>query len=290
MKKNEKWIVALDVSPMDSDILRYTRSLSEVLHPKEIVFVNVMEEDHSSAYISNELMDYQMVMAEEKRLVLRSKIDSVFGGQKVPYEVHLLEGDPFSEIADLAERRNSDLIIAGNKHQTSGSGVLSDRLSKILETNFLLVPEAFSAKFENVLVSSDFSEYSGLALYQAIQLRNELEDLNIHVFNSFEVPVEYSKDQDNYEVFKNIVESNTEKIMDQWLKDFEHTGVPVLTTSEDKTVTQQLLDAAVDKDTDLIIIGSRGRRGESKLYSESHTWSLVQQSSEIPIMIVKKSL
>lgn len=288
MKKNEKWIVGLDFTTMDMGILLYTQSLSALLDPEEIIFVNVQKEDMWNPYIGNERLNYDKIVKEEKRLILENKVEQFFETKSTTIQVKVLKGEPFSEMTELAERQCSDLVIVGKKRKSNGSGILSIRLSKALNSNFLLVPEYVKPKFENVLVSSDFSEYSALGLKQALELKHEVDGLEINIFNGFDLPSGYSKSGKSQNEFEAIMLENTEKVLDHWSRELGHSGQQILRSTENKSVTQLLLDTARDTDTNLIIMGSRGHSTASRILLGSHTWKLVRQNEDFPLLIVKK--
>ncbi len=288
MKKKEKWIVALDFTPMDLDILRFTKSLGTLLEPSEIVFVNVQKDEPWNPFLGNGFKNFAHIISEEKRLVLKEKVEQTFKDTPLPIEVKMLQGEPFTEIIDLANQRNTDLVIVGKKHQSNGSGILSIRLSKVLNSNFLLVPEGAEPHFQNVLVSSDFSEFSALGLKQALQLKKEVEGLKINIFNGFDVPSGFTKIGKSHDEFEEIMRENSEKALDHWLTKLGHTGPQILKSIENKSVTKLLLEAAKDINAGLIIMGSRGRTATTRILLGSHTWKLIQQNDAFPLLIVKK--
>ncbi|MDA0194969.1 MAG: universal stress protein [Bacteroidetes bacterium] len=289
MKKSQVWAVAMDFTKMDSSVFEYTRFLSSLLHPKKIYFMHVIKEMDSFPHLSDEFLagfEHQQIV--EKKLEQEYKIDQYFKDSGISYECHIMTGLPMDEVINLVVRKSVDLVIVGRKKVSGGAGIVSDRLSRNLSCNFLMVPEGYKPKLNNILVTTDFSEHSRIALGKAIEIKGRNEEIRLMTHHSYGVPVGYSKSGKSYEEFVAIMKLNAEKEMDQLLETFDSEIKPIITHRTEVSLDDQILEVAKSNDVDMIVIGSRGQSRASFDLLGSNTMKLLKSNEGIPLLIVKK--
>lgn len=287
MDNNEKWAIALDQSKMDNDLLKYVFDLSKVYTPVKIYLITVLKEKKSYSYLPEEYLGFMNQVAEDIKLKMRSRVDAFFGKSNIQFEFLVEYGSPFEEVINLVMSKTISLVIAGRKKQSSGSGVISDRLSRTLPCDFLIVPEEKECSINNVLVTTDFSEHSQLALNRALRLKELNEELNIYAFHAYEVPMGYSKSGKSFEEFATIMKSNAEKEMNRWLVDFSDDITSILSLNE-HSLADLVVSKAIENKIDLIIIGSKGQTSTSLALLGSNTVKVIAKNDDIPVLIVKK--
>ncbi len=278
MKNTKVWVVTQDLTEMDQQVLRYVKFLSEIVTPEKIHFVHVINPE--SAYEKVEKDEIEIIQK------LISEGVSKFFDDPGLYEIHVEIGLPFEEIIKLAIRKSAGLGVAGRKKKSNGSGVVSDRLSRNLPFNFLLVPEDFEPKLERVLVATDFSEHASLALKAASDLRDQKDDLQIFAHNCYHVPMGYSKSGKSFEEFAGIMKGNAEKEMNRWckVKDTGHS----FSLQEKESFQKLIMNDVIANNIDLLIMGSKGQSRISMALLGSNTTKLIDHNDRIPLLIVKK--
>jgi nucleotide-binding universal stress UspA family protein len=287
MSKNDIWIVALDFTDMDESILRNTAFYADLLKPEKIYFANVQKEMESVSHLPEEYLSIRDQVNQDRELQLKSKVERFFKAG-IPSECLILTGSVFDEIMGLVARKFASLVIAGRKKESDGAGIVSERLSQGLACNFLLIPESFDARLKNVLVATDFSEHSKLAMNHALQLQKASEDVRIFTHHIYEIPIGYSKSGKSLEEFTEIMRVNAETQMDRWLKDFPKNIVHEVVLRDKKSVPSQILKIAENYQIDLIVMGSKGLSKSAFMLLGSNTIKLMKVNEQIPMMIVKK--
>ncbi|MEO9850289.1 MAG: universal stress protein [Reichenbachiella sp.] len=287
MKNKEVWIVPIDFSKMDLDILKYTRFLSSISQPEKIHFINVVKEPEIFTYLSGEYLGYSDQLVVDQKLMLEHRVEKYFNNSGIKYECHVNSGLPFDEVVSLVLERKADLVITGRKKSSNGSGIVSDRLARNLPCNFLIVPEGYEPQLENIAVATDFSNHATLAMQKAIEIGMVNEKTKIIGHHSYSVPMGYSKSGKSFEEFAQIMKVNAEKAMDEWSKKFQHRIKPVLTFNKDDSLDDQILGMVEENNIDLIVIGSKGQTKASLALLGSTTMKLLKANDRIPLLIVK---
>ncbi len=288
MKNTEEiWTVAVDLSKVDLKIFEYTMYLHSILRPKKIHFVHVVKKIKSSSSIPSEYTEvFQNQLTEEKHLQHDYRVNQFFGDSEVDFECHTFHGSPMDELLDFVRNKSIGVVIAGRKKNSGGAGIVSDRLAGILTCNFLIVPEDFKPKLKRILVTTDFSEHSSLALQRAIEIKESKSEIELLIHHGYKVPMGYSKSGKTFDEFAEIMKSNAEKEASQWLESIK--AEVLLTLRDDEPLLNQTMAIVNDHEIDMIVIGSKGQTPMSVALLGSHTLKLLKGNDLIPILIVKK--
>lgn len=287
MKNKEVWIVPMDFTQMDSDILKYTQLLGSISKPEKIHFINVIKEVEIFTYLSGEFLGYSNQLVVDQKLILENRVEKYFKNTGIKYECHVNSGVPFDEVVHLVLEKKADMVITGRKKSSKGSGIVSDRLARNLPCNFLIVPEGYEPQLHNISVATDFSNHATLAMQKAIDIGEYDKKIKIMTQHSCTVPTGYSKSGKSFEEFAQIMKMNSEKGMNEWSKKFKKEIVPVLTLNKDDSLDHQILDNVKENDIDLIVIGSKGQTKASLALLGSTTMKLLKSNDQVPLLIVK---
>lgn len=143
---------------------------------------------------------------------------------------------------------------------------------------------------ETIIVPIDFSEYSEYALQAAAILAKEYEAhiLAVHMLELATVHA-YGKESENDRMAKAFfytkrAESEFETFLDKAYLN----GIPVTPIIRHYKVFSELGQVAIDKQADLIVMGSKGSSGLSEFFLGSNTEKVVRHS-EVPVMVIKNS-
>lgn len=287
MKKSNIWVVPIDFTSMDVEVIKYAKFLGTFQKPEKVYFVNVVEEFKRSFLQEFEGFHEQIVIDQQREL--ENKVDAHFKEANIPYECCILTGTPFQEIIGFVLNRSASLVLLGRKIKSSGSGVVSDNLSRSLPCNILLVPEDFEPKLSNVLVTTDFSEHSDLAMKEALELLSAKKQVNLFAIHGYEVPLGFYKSGKTHEEFAAIMKTHAEKDMAIWSRKFDHDISPIYALCGESSFAKQVISELGEQKIDLLVMGSKGQSAASLVLLGSNTMKVLKTNNQVPMLIVKKS-
>ena len=194
----------------------------------------------------------------------------------------LLSGDVLDSILDLASSRGCDLILLGHKLQARRRRSLARRLAMKAPCSVWMVPDGSRATIERVLVPVDFSPRSADSLGVATSLCEAAgldECLALHVyFNDAAV---------TFDEFEEILVENAGQAFGIFTAPVDLRGVfarPVFV--EASNVAQTILRVASEQESDLIVMGTRGRSASATVLLGSETEQALMRAT-VPVLAVK---
>lgn len=143
-------------------------------------------------------------------------------------------------------------------------------------------------RFKKILCPVDFSDYSYRALEYAKELAN-LYNAKLYVLHVIFEPAEYTGfyvPHISFDKIKSEIEFGAKKYMDELsrerLGDFKNVETIIIFGIPD----EEIVKFANDKDIDLIVIGSAGKRGIEKFVFGS-TAEKVVRKAQCPVLCIK---
>ncbi len=163
--------------------------------------------------------------------------------------------EPYKAIIEEAKKRSSDVIVMGRRGKTGLKKVLMGSVTaKVIgyaPCNVLVVPKDADIKCENILLATDGSQYSEAAEAQSIYIGKRCP----HIKRFIALSVARTDDR------LGQAKANVEKVKGLAEKEGVKTE-PVATVGRPYEV---IVATAKEKDIDLIVMGSYGRTGITKL-------------------------
>jgi nucleotide-binding universal stress UspA family protein len=286
MKKSNIWVVPIDFSPIDVEVIEYTKFLGTFQKPEKVYFLNIVQFKQS---FIQEFESFQEQIISDQKLQLEHRVDGHFKEANIPYECHVLIGTPFQEIIDFVLKKSASLVILGKKITSSGSGVVSDNLSRSLPCNILLVTEDFEPKLSNALVTTDFSEHSDLAMEEVLELVTEKKGVNVFAIHGYKVPIGFYKSGKTHDEFATIMKSHAEKEMLIWCRKFDYDISPIYALQGKSSFADQVMSQLEKQKIDLLVMGSKGQSAASLVLLGSNTMKVLKANTQVPMLIVKKT-
>jgi len=142
---------------------------------------------------------------------------------------------------------------------------------------------------ERVLVPTDFSVNSAMAVEQALTLKKATK-VEVLLQNVYKVPVGYHYTGKEYVDFAIIMKHNAEKQMEKFVKTNnipEDDVTPIFNLDEDDKPADIIFTEAKAQHVDMIILGSKGRTMVAAMLLGSVAVELLRVNKEVPYMIVK---
>lgn len=272
--------VFLHDSPADEEALAYTSRFAELANTESILCVLVGgpgrcdEEDRDPAACEQEIL---------------AKLPPTIA-DRTKVEIHTDTGIP--AILRAARDLDLDLVIVGRRlpSEQLGIGSAFTRLARKSPCTVLVVPNYTRLHLSRLLVPTDFSEHSKLALEQALGIARASGEPRPQVIvqSIYTVGYGYRKTSGSLHEAGRRLEEVTRAKMAEFVADVDTSGVEfdtVCTCSEQ--VEMAILDLAAVRKMDMIVAGSRGlSRAAAVLLGRTAERILVM--SPLPVMIVKR--
>ena len=236
----------------------------------------------------------------------QSKIEKLVSQAKerIPsVQSHLLEGMPAEQIITFAVDSHADLLITGTEGWTGVNrllmGSVADRVvcqapcpvltirskeevnAEAVQTRDAITPSVP----KHILVPLDFSDCSLAAFEYAAQIAKWF-DASVTLLHALE-PLSYSLDFNlthpvEMKQFRQSVETRLSELAGILKKD----GLSASYKVGEKPAVDTILKSSADTHADLLVLGTHGRRGLSRVLMGSVTATVLRQSS-CPVLTVK---
>lgn len=292
MKAFKRLMICLDFSEMDRMLVDYLNYICKHHTPEKIYFFHVSK----ILSVESELQEKfpELAQPRDEKLVLQMKdmVNKHFqeiGNFNVEYDVK--EGSPLKEILHWSQIKNVDLILLGRKHTMKGTGVLPDNISRKTNCSLLFVDENPQLQLKNILVPSDFSENSTLALKSALDIADSFPGSKVYFQHIYQLPDGYYTTGKTEMEFAQIMRENAEKKYDKLVKDNnleEAPLTPIFTFDKGDSHSELIYDKAKEYNCDLIVLGAKGRTFTTALLLGSVTEKLLRVNKEIPTLVAKE--
>lgn len=284
MDKTRKILVALDLSEMDDHLITYASFLAEKFSPEKVYFVHNIKKYEISDLFKDQLKDLNLeqLISEE----LDEKVSKLFKAN-VPYQV-LISEDPYTEslMNYIVQKYGINLVILGNKSKSKGTGVISDKLIRLLKCDILSIPENAQTKLEQIWGGTDFSKETVRVFERADFLRKKTH-AKVTAVHIYSVPVQFAPYLDKEEMVPKI-EKHTREKFDKFLKRHRFGELDTkIIRGRDSSVAERLALESEKAGVDLLIVGDIGGNLFSSLLVGSVTDELFDRSLKIPLWVAK---
>lgn len=278
-------LVGLDLSAMDEVLIKYTSWFAELLELEHVYFVHNVKKYEISELFKEQLagVDLETVIGDE----LTEKVETHYSS-KIPFKV-LISEDSYTEslMSYVVNKYQIDLAIVGNKPDEKGTGVITDKLLRVLRCPMMLVPEGESWEMKNIWAGIDFSKHSAW-LFDTIDFLQLRTGAGVCATHVYQIPAQFS----NYislDTMKSKLEKHSNdrlrKFVNKLDKDYEIKSRAI--DSKEYTVAQNLIICAQENHADLIIVGDKGSNTLYSLLVGGVASELASSATNIPLCIMK---
>jgi nucleotide-binding universal stress UspA family protein len=256
MGRYKKILVAVDYSESSMHALRESFKLA-TKEQSWITVVSVVppyEGDLATTVIGN--IEKAIKEPFEKALTEAEKIAKA---ERVLIKTVCVEGEPYEGIVDIAAAEHCDLIVMGRKGLSRLERVLMGSVTaKVIGHTLcrvLVIPKDSKLTYEKILIATDGSMHSEFAAHEAI-------DIAKHSGSTLTV-LSVAKKDENLPAAKECV--------DMVKKDAEKEGIKVEALIRKGVPHEVIVNTAAHEEVGLIVVGSHGRTGITKLLMGSVT-------------------
>ncbi|MFT6135875.1 MAG: nucleotide-binding universal stress UspA family protein [Cyclobacteriaceae bacterium] len=276
---------------MDIQLIKAACTICQLSGSKEVYFTNIVREFNYPDSLVKEFPDIiDKAIEERKRLIEKSVLEH-FKCQGVQHHYVIEQGKPLRQIMKMVSQEKIDLVVLGRKNEKNSGGVLVNRLARRVSCSLMVMPKNATLKLEKVLIPSDFSSYSKMAVEKAVSLaKKSPENTSLFVQNVFQVPTGYHYTGKSFEDFTTIMKDNARKDFQAFTFDINYQNLKVdiiYTLDKDDDVIASIYKKAHEIEANLIIIGAKGRNATTAIFIGSSAEKLIHLDKDIPLLVVR---
>jgi len=217
----------------------------------------------------------QQLLAEARKLADREGVHIL---------TNLEQGEPYEQIVHVAEEENCDLIVMGRrgkgKMERALIGSVTARVIGHTNKDVLVIPENGQLSWKNILLATDGSTCCDNALARALEIAQERKA------KLSAVSVVYTNDEFyalGQEVLKGLYQ-DADKVLDKVRKWAGDLGVQTELFVRDGEPHQAITAMAAEISASLIVMGSHGRKGLTRLLMGSVTERVIGYA-DCPVLV-----
>lgn len=287
--KIEKLLLSTDGSEFGEGAIREAIKLAKTCSSK-LLAISVIETNPEYETIAPQLVEKAEKEARQQLEAVKERAKK----EGVDCEIIERQGeDPFKYIVDEAEKNQAGMIITGRRGRKGLKRLMmgseTARIIGHAPCNVLVVPRAANIEFNRIIVATDGSKYSDAAVHEAMSIAKRCGSTLIAISV---IPSEASSPFDivHTEMMKEDIAEKELKMAECTIRDFkeasEKEGVSVTGLIYSGKPFEAIINTAKEKKADLIVVGSHGRTGISKLLMGSVTERVIGLA-ECAVLVVK---
>lgn len=285
-------VVGLELGQMDDQLIAFAQYLTHNIPTAAAHFAHVIPAPQLLEAFYEDLAG-RFDVKDSILQNLEKTVQSFFGGQQLNPTYGAIEGYPLKELLGIAEQREADLVLIGQKANTYEHGILAKSLARQSTGNTLIVPENAPKKISKILVPIDFSPNSVKAFQTAFSLKQTLgEKVSLSCLNVFDMPnfSAYNIGRSPERFKEWIIESRQEafqNFFNSYAPEHEEEIPRVLIERQGPGLANYILKYAKAEGFDLIVMGAKGHSSLERLLMGSVTEKLLTINESIPTLVVK---
>lgn len=282
----ERLLLPTDGSEFSEGAVRESINLAKTCSGKLFV-ISVIETNPEYETIAPQLVE----KAEKETRAILESIKGRALKEGVQCEIIARQGDEtYKYIVEEAVKNNVSMIVMGRRGRTGIKRLMmGSETARVIghsPCNVLVVPKAAKLEFKNILLATDGSKFSDAGAAEAINIAKLCGAalVAISVVPSEEAAIVHSEMQKGSIVETELREG--EKHVKKVKELAEQAGVKTTGLIYAGKPYEAILEAAKDKKADLIVVGSHGRTGLSRLLMGSVTERVIGLA-ECAVLVVK---
>ncbi|MEL7340247.1 MAG: universal stress protein, partial [Bacteroidota bacterium] len=267
--------------------------LGEQFPLEKVYFLHVSPALEIPAYAKNWFSDEKIIPLDER---IKSDMQRMISLKIKPdlfeYELDVLEGNVTDKLLYWSKVKRTEMTLVGKKEVQLGSGLAARRFLHRSPGSVCFVPDSTRGKLQKIMVPTDFSDFSTLALEKAIEMSVRLKPTPIiQLVNIYDIPngVHYQISRTR-EQFASMVRQNVTEYAEKYLSKIDKRGLNIelkLIENTEYNTSRHLMSLAREEKTNLIIMGAKGHNILERLLLGSVTERMLSLNQSIPMLIVR---
>ena len=283
MTKIDRILVGLELNNSDLFLIKYVKELANELKPKHIDFIHVADN------LETNLPDIGKFTPQDEKIekVMRDEVSLFFETNDCETHFEVVEGKPVGKLLHWATIKQSDLIVLGRKNDKKHAEITLEKVVRKAPCSVMIVPENSNFGFKNFLFPVDYSSKTADGINLLNKVYNSPKIKGLHFF---ELPSGYYKTGRTEEEFIQIMDDNCKKEAEKLISKMIHTNNLSFKNvcSEQIDEFDYIVDYAKSHQTDIILIGSRGRTNTAAVLLGSFAEKFIRHNRIIPTTIFKE--
>lgn len=273
MQLINKILLAHDFSKSSENVVATVVVLAKIFH-SEIVPIHVLPDDVVNEKVNALLKETATGKLQET--VNHLKSESVKVGEPI-----LAYGSPYRLIVEAAVDVNASLIVVGSGETKKGEkfllGTTTERIIQKSEKPVFVVKENVPLNVQHILCPVDFSATSQQALKNAITMAFRLKaELTILSVCELQGSAWFTSKEDR--AMENDKRCTGHKAkFDKFLKEFNFSGLKWNKEMRNGNPAEEILNVISGKMIDLLVMGTTGKTGLSRLVIGSVTEKVIRE-------------
>lgn len=292
-------LVCLDITRTDEDLMTFAKfMLKNSPEAEKVYFINVLKHFHLPSEIKKDFPDLEGNLIESRTKKVKEIIDKEFEMEsEIDKEIIVVTGSGLKTVLKAVDEKKIDLVVLGRKTDGSGTGVLTQRMTRRCPVTMIIIPEGSSKKISKesnrrILVPIDFSDYSMLAIKRAVDIAKNYKDTEIFCQHVYSVPTGYHYTGKSHDDFAKIMEQNARKRFRKFIEGCDCNGVKlseIYTLDDNENIVEDMHNYAKEINATGIIFGSKGMTATTSFFLGSTAEKLIKIDTEFPLMVVRKA-
>lgn len=285
MKRFKSLLVPIGLHGCDSEAIRWAAKVSQLAESDDVLFFHAVDVPEVPEKLKER---YENADPHNKNLQARLK-ELVkenwdgFAQTKIRFKVVNAVSEVFAVLQEVLDQ-NSDLIIVGRDAYGRDMPI---RLARKATCSVMAVPTGSAAKLESILVPTDFSEYSKVAMDVALAFAESEHLKSLHSLHVYDLGAFSGR--------VTLPESELISMAEEFAEEKHTVFVEGLATSDvtvethlvrQKTIPAGVLQCLNENGIDMIVAGCRGRNTVTALLLGSNAEELLKHAP-VPVLAAK---
>jgi nucleotide-binding universal stress UspA family protein len=293
MKNYTNLLIGLDLTQMDAVLLRYASFLVRALpNIKQVYFFHNIRFDYpEEAEALMEELERPLPELIEEEIKERVETHFVEDGQSLDLSVIIKNHNSTAEqVSKTVKEKQIQLSLFGKKLSYRGAGLVASKLLRqpAFKSDLLVLPETAPHRIEHILVPVDFSAASKKALQSAYSFGQAI-NATLACQHVYTIPNHYFPFIP-VQGFRKTMEEEAEEQYKKFRKGLDKTlqDIPcTFTYAQNRTTAETIYDHAINKNKDLVVIGSHGKSAVPTVLLGSTAIQVLQFEFHIPVLITR---
>ena len=283
MGRYKRILVAFDGSESSRNALRQAIKLAR-LEKSWVKVVSVVPSYEGELELIGVKDIESAIKGPAKRLLEEAK--SIAADEGVSLITNMEKGEAYERIVEVAESENCDLIVMGRKGhgriEKALVGCVTERVIGHTQRDVLVVPNGTTLGMDGILLATDGSKYSEAAAAKAIDFAKSYGS-SLAIVSVVDVTDEFQTEAP--EIMEKLVKDSG-KIVQEASDKAKTSGIDARTYVKEGEAYSIITGLAAERGAELIVMGSHGRKGLSRLLMGSVTEKVIGYSCT-PVLVVK---
>ncbi len=286
MNRFKHLLVHLDLQGAhDRSAVRYASAISQLGRSRRVEFIHTMPAQAFFPGVRHDASARTSAWVRQANADIDRMVQRHFRGPAgCRTHIRVLGGAGFHDLLDHLLHQDTDLVLVG-KSDTNVAFV--EKLTRKAPCSVMVLPPVRSAAYKRMLVTTDFSDDSARAMEVAVAFARVRRLKHFHCFHGYQIAQGYHKTGLPRERLRQEIEAWAQARYREFSGAIDPgTLETIFTCQESPLVPAGILRQARNQQSDLLVMGARGKDALSAALLGSTTAEVVRDTP-IPTLVVK---